>query len=323
MTETAESHNASYKGLMRYTAAACLLVGAVALLFSCPGVRKHLPSLSISLNATISPAKSFCLGPPYLYVTVHDEPGNVLKYSRNGCLLDDSVLNIFGEAESPFDVELRSMSLGNFRGIEDVLYVVDASQHNSRIMIFDQCNEDGSRDYITTVADYEENMGLDHSYGICFDDEDNMYISSQHTDNVLHFYKNTFRPMPLPPLLAGIDYRMHYFPGTFVQFGQPKEHDKTQQGVRAIAYVEGRIWIAHEVISGIAIADLTTGSINEIVPFDNPIGLYYHEDRNTVFVSCKSKEIGGIVYAMDVNTFEILQTYENKRMIHPTGMCIL
>lgn len=59
-----------------------------------------------------------CLGPPYLYITVHDKTANVLQYSRDGCLLSDNVL-LFDEADyDPFDVEFRSMAIGKHKDHE-------------------------------------------------------------------------------------------------------------------------------------------------------------------------------------------------------------
>jgi hypothetical protein len=112
---------------------------------------------------------------------------------------------------------------------------------------------------------------------------------------------------------------MNYFDGTFIQFGSANEHDKGAQGIRAIAYVNGNIWMAHEELSGIAIADSDSGAINNIIPFDGPIGLHYSEARGVVYVSCKSKSLGGIVYALDAESYDIISTYENRKMVHPTG----
>jgi hypothetical protein len=55
-------------------------------------------------------SKKYCDGPPYIYVTVHDELKNIIKYSRNGCLLSMNVLKGY---DFKFDTELRTMVLGN------------------------------------------------------------------------------------------------------------------------------------------------------------------------------------------------------------------
>jgi hypothetical protein len=105
----------------------------------------------------------------------------------------------------------------------------------------------------------------------------------------------------------------------FVLTGQPNEHDKSQQGIRAIAHVNGNIWIADEDLSSIVLADELSGRIQELIPVETPIGLYYHEGMKLVFVSCKSKTRGGVVYGFDSETYQIVHTYVSDQMIHPTG----
>jgi hypothetical protein len=170
-----------------------------------------------------------CLGAPYLYVTVHDKSENVLKYSRDGCLLSTNVL-IIDAKEGHHDVELRSMAVGKHKDNE-ALFIADASNHNSRILVFGNCIDDqhnanyGRRPFVTYVADSYHNAGVDHSYGVCLDGEGNIYVSNQHTDCVLRFSVGSFLPMSVPQALQ-LDYRLKYYDGTFVQFGLPKEHEK-------------------------------------------------------------------------------------------------
>jgi hypothetical protein len=202
------------------------------------------PSMG-ALNPT--PSMGYCTGPPYLYATVHDESlsPNVLKFSRNGCFLSSNVLQIPQEAESDATVEFRSLALGKYQG-KEALYIVDASTHNSRVLVFGECSkmpEDyGQRPFITTAVDSNANGGLDHTYGICFDSSSNVYVSNQHTDNVLRFYKESFEPMPLPPNLVQMDSRLHYYDGTFVQFGKPLIHSFAR-----LRYV----WFVHSSASNV------------------------------------------------------------------------
>ena len=263
-----------------------------------------------------------CLGAPYLYVTLHDKTANVLKYSRDGCLLSDNVLMMDEAYKSLFDVEFRSMAIGKHKN-HDALFIADASDHNSRLLVFGKCIDAkenyGKRHFVEIVVDSKHNKGVDHTYGVCLDKSGNVYISNQHTDSVLRFEVGSFQPMALPRSLQ-LDNRLDYFDGTFVQFGLPKEHGQREQGVRAIAHVCNTIWIAHEEISGIAIADLDSGLVTYIIPLDTPVGLFHDEEEGVVFVSCKSKERGGIVYAVNSETFKIRHSYSHHRMIHPTGM---
>jgi hypothetical protein len=45
--------------------------------------------------------KTLCDGAPFIYATFHDEVGNVVKYSRNGCRLQDNVLDGFPKFNNP------------------------------------------------------------------------------------------------------------------------------------------------------------------------------------------------------------------------------
>ena len=277
------------------------------------------------LVPAVSSSRHDCLGPPYLYVTLHDKVSNVLKFSRNGCLIDDHVLLMEEAYDRLIDVQFRSLSVGKQKD-HDALFIADASKHNSRLLIFGKCIDEAEdyerknkRHFIEIIADRGSNPGLDHSYGVCHDSHGNVYVSNQHTESVLRFAVNTWEPMPLPAAIQLGD-RLDYFQGTFVQFGMPNKHAKGNRGVRALAHVGNRIWIAHESMSGVVIADVDSGQIMDFIQVDTPIGLYHLKEENTTFVSCKSKERGGIVYAINVNSFKIENEYVHHRMTHPTGM---
>lgn len=183
-----------------------------------------------------------CLGPPFIYVSVHDKVSNILKYSRNGCLVDDSVLIMSEAYEKISHVEFRSLAIGKSKD-HNALFVASASKSNSRLLIFGKCVDEkddylmrNKRHFIEVVAEQSFNPGLDHSYGVCHDSSGNVYISNQHTDCVLRFAVNTWEPMPLPQSLQ-LKRRMNYFDGTFVQFGLPNMHVRGNRGVRSIAHV--------------------------------------------------------------------------------------
>jgi cbb3-type cytochrome oxidase subunit 3/DNA-binding beta-propeller fold protein YncE len=264
---------------------------------------------------------SFCDEAPYLYVTFHDEVPNIMKYSRNGCLLSRNVL-IGGPEYAAADhvIELRAMKLGTYKD-EPALYVADAYTGDSYLNVYGSCDADGNREFITTATSTVQNIGVNHIYGIAFDNKGNLFASSQHTDNVLRFYKDSFKPMPLPSLLRVADSRyFKNYDGTFIQFGAPVPHDRDEQGVRDIAHTPGFMWVANEDISGVAIIDEVTGLVEDIVPIDTPIGLHYQAENGLVFVSSKGENKQGMVYAVSVFTRQIVQTYKSKKMRHPTGM---
>ena len=63
-----------------------------------------------------------CLGPPYLYITTHDNT-NIMKYSRDGCSMAERVL-WYGTKSVR---ELRGMAVGQYNN-QDALFVCDAAE---------------------------------------------------------------------------------------------------------------------------------------------------------------------------------------------------
>lgn len=265
----------------------------------------------------------FCFGPPYIYATFHDQASNIYKYSRNGCLLDTEVL-LGGpvHALSSHLVELRSIVFGKLYG-DDVLYVADAYSDDSYLNIYTKCNKEGKRDYIGTPIATVTDPGVNHLYGIAFDPSGNLFVSSQHTDNVLRYYKDTFEPMPLPAAvnetaLGSFD----FYPGTFIQFGAPTVHDVSEQGIRDVIAVKDKIWVANKDDNSVRVIDSVSGVVENIISVDTPIGLFYFAKEETVFVSCKGPKALGVVAAISVETKEIMRKYKSKKMTHPTGMTV-
>lgn len=257
--------------------------------------------------------------PPFLYVTTHDEVPNVLKYTRDGCLLTDEVL-VGGPADEDHFTEFRSMALGRYRNEDDALYIADAMSKESFLLVYSACDRDGRRHYLDTVVSTEMNAGADHTYGICFDEAGNVMASFQHTDAVLRFHRDTFEPMPLPLNLRMSHKWKDYYDGTFVQFGQPGPHSVDEQGVRGIARVNDTLWVANEDLGGVVIVSLATGVIYNIIVVKNPIGLHYDEVADKVFVGSKNKHWRGAVYAIDPHLLRITSSYSTERMNHPAGI---
>lgn len=286
----------------------------------------------IIVFSIISNENSLCddyMGPPYIYVTIH-QGEQVLKYSRNGCLLSDNsdykILNFVPKHRYKSSVsEFRSMHIHKFRDIENALYITDAASSDSRVLVYSDCNRNsnGTREYLATVVSTQENDGVDHTYGISFDMYDNMYVSNQHTDCILRFYGDNFHPIMHFPSSTDLDPKRHYFyDGTYKQFGNPSIHDSEERGLRSILIIEHEIWIANEDMSGVIIANLHTAVAMNIVIIDNPIGLYYDKTSNLVFVSSKKKHRQGSVFAIDRSTLRIFKTYHTSMMEHPVGVVV-
>lgn len=136
-----------------------------------------------------------CLGPPYLYIT-HKGSKNILKFSRDGCLIHEKVL--WGVAHE--DADLRGMAVGKYQG-GDALYVADSAAGESGILLYGQCFESTSlRPFLDRVVVYKENRGANHAYGIAIDElTGNVYASFQDTDVILRFAPEVFTPIPQEP----------------------------------------------------------------------------------------------------------------------------
>jgi hypothetical protein len=268
-------------------------------------------------GAVFNPAK--CLGPPYIYATTHHEVANLLKYTRDGCLISQEVLKGGPIEDSSHLSELRSVAVGKYQG-QDALYLADATSADSYLLLYGACDANGQREYIETIISTDLNPGADHTYGVDFDNDGNIYASFQHTDNVLRFKKDTLEPMELPMGLQMQQKEMRYYPGTFYQFGKVGVHPITEQGIRSIAVVGQDLWIANEDINGIAIVPLQTGLVTNIVVIRSPIGLFYDKASNLVFVGSKQKHWSGAVYAIDPLYLKVVRTYTTNRMNHPSGI---
>lgn len=273
---------------------------------------------SRSLEAHKHKKNTDCLGPPYLYATTHHEVQNIIKYSRDGCLISTEVLQggpIFGNHY----MELRSIKLGEYKG-KEALYVADAMTSDSYLSVYGECDSEGKRTFITNIVSTDVNEGADHTYGICFDQDKNVYASFQHTDVVLRFYKDSSDPMGLPPALRDYHKWRDFYPGTFVQFGKVGIHRLSEQGVRSILNYNDTIWIANEDIGGIVITRISTGVVENIIVVHNPIGLHYDNQSGLIFVGSKKKHWGAEVFGIDPNLLRIVRTYTTNRMNHPTGI---
>ena len=142
-----------------------------------------------------------CLGPPYLYIT-HKGSKNIMKFSRDGCLIHEKVLWGVSNEES----DLRGMAYGKYNH-KDVLYVADASSTSGLIM-FGECFDSTSlRPFISRVVTSLMNPGASRTYGIAVDRNGDVYASFQKTDSILRFSAgNNFQPIPNYKKLSPIFY---------------------------------------------------------------------------------------------------------------------
>lgn len=207
-----------------------------------------------------------CLGAPFLYVT-HHGIRNIMKLSRDGCLLSERVL--WGNFNT--DSSLRAMAFGQIKTaqgskIENVMFVADApssaSSSASSVKVFGDCSKlTGMRTYLNIdVVTSLTNPGAQHPYGISLDSHGNVFASFQHTNAILRFqpHESTrarvqYAEMPSPPLLRESTVRLSedvkakkfrdvlFFNGSFAQFGLPGLHETSDRGVRSVLWVPSTV----------------------------------------------------------------------------------
>ena len=166
-----------------------------------------IPALFLLVIGTVSVIHywivetSECWGAPYLLVTHHDG-NNVLKFSRNGCLITHAALAKKDTGQG----HLREAVIGSYKG-EEALYVANTGMRNpkkglSELLVYGGCSTlTRKRRLVRKITDNSQITLAKHPYGITFDDENNVYASFQHSDAVLRFEHDTFKPMYSPASL--------------------------------------------------------------------------------------------------------------------------
>jgi hypothetical protein len=273
---------------------------------------------------------------PFLLVTSHNYH-NVYKFTLDGCLVKGSVL--WG-GQATYRGGLRSVKIGTYMG-EEALYVADsgkthAGNYNywSKVMVFGPSNwGTGFREYKTTVYDASEDLTGSHPYAITFDGDGNVYVSFQHSDNVLRFVKDSFERMPLPAALTASansnNTAIDYPAGSFFQFGKPGIHASSEQGIRSVQWVDNHLWVANEnkreAKYGITILD-RDGYIVGHVDIRKPIYIYYDALKSPhVWIGTKESSSGrfeGAVVAINKDTLKVVHIFQSERLVHPTGIVL-
>lgn len=307
-----------------------------------------------------------CSPAPFFYVTLHDKPHNIVKLSRDGCVLSMSALEKernsylrYIETDSKHVLSaarLRMMAVGKYKGRE-ALYVANAKAGRDEILVYSgTCNRFGQRHLLDRAVtrhvdgDFIDNkhssLAMEHPYGLTFDDDGNLYVSTQHTDLVLRYLPDSFLPLSSPDLpphtkpptpqiisshispgktsvVTNVAKQIHN--GSFVDFSNlPGSSGKHRpEGVRGIAYVHGNIWVAHEDINGILVVDTVNGTVIYVIAVEKPISLLLDSIRGVVFVGVKgSHSRTQTVYAVDAKSMLITQSYNHDKARHATGMVV-
>lgn len=287
-----------------------------------------------------------CQGAPYLYATFHHDEKGVRKYSRDGCFLSKNVLS--GGRHDRVIKEPRDLQVATYRG-KEALYVVQAMSQSSAVGVFGACDARGHRPFLAVGPSIRHSTGLEHPYGITFDQAGALYVSCQHTNTVLRFEPDTFEPSPLPPAIAHVplidekrdssevpSVNTAVYPGTFFQyevFSEKKknhkkkrrkhEEEEPHEGVRDVVFVEEDLWVASEDIRGVSVVAPSGQEIHRI-SFGNlrPVGLLYDKGGSgLVFVSSRGKKLAP-VKALDPVTREVVREYSMEGLRHATGMVV-
>ena len=126
-----------------------------------------------------------------------------------------------------------------------------------------------------------------------------------------------------------------YYNGTIYQTNS-ENYDLTYEtgfggvlGVRGIVAVDETLWIANEISNKVLIINQTTGAILHKVDIANPIGLFYDEIGENVYVASYGKyqhddylNSTGKVSSYWKVDYSLNNTYEdpNGFMVHPTSV---
>ena len=158
----------------------------------------------------------------------------------------------------------------------------------------------GKRRFIGVVTSIASNPGAKHPYAVATDPQTgNIYATFQHTDTVLRFQKDTFAPLSYPPSMqAAHRTGKKPFNGTFLQFGEPEDHNVNEQGIRGIAIIDSNAWIANEDMDTVHIVDLQTGMTVRKLSIKKPINIYHSLDWGLVFIGSKSTKSRGILFVL-------------------------
>jgi len=258
-----------------------------------------------------------CLGPPFLYVTLHGDPepyNGVYKYSRDGCS--------YGNIIDPSATVLQPRDMLMYDDNNFVL--TNAQDSQSKLWVFGDCGSKGVRPLKGVFVNGTQYPGLSHPFGITKSPKNDIYVSSQHTDNVLRFYginssqSGTALPFPTYITQTPPPSGMSWYAGTFVQYGAPNQHSDKEQGIRGIAFDgAGRLFVCNEDLPNLMIYN-DSGYLVDQVPVENAIGIHYDPDTKYMFVGSKASSAS--VLAINTVDLKIVKQYTFDQMTHPAGI---
>lgn len=180
---------------------------------------------------------------------------------------------------------------------------VSPKDDENGIFVFGDCSS-GVRPAKGALVTLSENAGMDHPYGLAVYTNGDVYVSNQHTDNVMHF-DSQGNPQPSP---AGVPSSSP--PGTFIQF------DKSNSGVRSLAIANNHLFVADEDANAVQMYSLK-GNLKSSVPANSPVGLFYDGTSNLMYYGSKDDNV---VYSFSIASMLPMGKYTNANLSHPAGI---
>ncbi|KAK3236458.1 hypothetical protein CYMTET_53407 [Cymbomonas tetramitiformis] len=168
------------------------------------------------------------------------------------------------------------------------LLVANGWKHDSKIVKLDK----------GLPITFCKNAAFNHPYGLAFI-EDTLYVTSQ--NNLLIATVSLTTGQVIDPAFTTIE---------------GKVRGIASDSLRSRLFVAG-----HNVVK---ILDSTNATVIRTIPFDNPIGVYFHAPSNSLLVGSNA-DAKGLVHRVDLATFHVDATpYQTPHggMDHPAGLLV-
>lgn len=254
--------------------------------------------------------------PLILLVTFSGESGkpgvtepvnNVYGITAGGTVVPD-LLNTDG-SNAPTPNELRGLAINGGN-----LYVANAHKSDSRILRYQYTGASAPFPFVDTFATANLTRGLMHPYQPSFDNEGNLYVTSQDTYVVTRFCSDGTVPAGASPWLQetfGESYGFYdgtWAPGAEKSEGDhpPKEVHSSKGGLKAprgIAVAPGlnRFYVADNTDNSVKSYSISKGTYHgKVLDLDSgrPVGLAFDEADRMLFVTAENSNT---VHMVDVD----------------------
>mmetsp|Transcript_17070 Transcript_17070/g.20092 ORF Transcript_17070/g.20092 Transcript_17070/m.20092 type:complete len:337 (-) Transcript_17070:194-1204(-) len=268
-----------------------------------------------------SSSSSSCLGPPYFYATFHggsskSNVNQIIQYSRDGCILNDAVLNIDNT------ISLRGMTMTT----SGKLIVNNAYKEDSAVLLFDSCNNitegetstsSSTREYLNTItgslvdddganADYY----LLHPYGAAYYNS-RVYVTNQDSCTITSYLvseDNDNSQASNEDLIAS------FYPCNV--------DDSTTSELRGITFDNsGVFYVAYKQADLILVYNATTKHQLGTRKCTSCIGITYDANTNSIFAG--SSDDDKVHQYKAWPDLDKIQTFSNSDHLgHPSGVTV-